>query len=123
MKFIIAMLALVAAEDPDCTDEANAAEEFATDECKAACGDDLAATDVEGCPAYDDGTGDDDDDNEPSGDVPEGDAEEAGSAALPIILVLAAIGGLAGAFYCHKTKKACFAPKDGGEGGAKESLI
>merc|ERR1712110_1268403 len=40
---------------------------------------------------------------------------------LIIVLVLAAVGGLAGAFYCKHQKKACFKEKP--EGGKFESLI
>lgn len=45
------------------------------------------------------------------------DAAEDGGMVLPIVLVLAALGGLGGAFYCHKEKKACFSKSD--EGGHK----
>merc|ERR1711981_1130770 len=40
---------------------------------------------------------------------------------LIIVLALAAVGGLAGAFYCKHQKKACFKEKP--EGGKFESLI
>ena len=43
------------------------------------------------------------------------------STGLIIVLVLAAVGGLAGAFYCKHQKKACFKEKP--EGGKFESLI
>ena len=42
------------------------------------------------------------------------------STGLIIVLVLAAVGGLAGAFYCKHQKKACFKEKP--EGGKFESL-
>jgi len=46
---------------------------------------------------------------------------EGSSTGLIIVLVLAAVGGLAGAFYCKHQKKACFKEKP--EGGKFESLI
>ena len=48
--------------------------------------------------------------------------EGGGSTGLIVVLVLAAVGGLAGAFYCKQNKKACFAEK-AEEGGYKETLI
>ena len=53
--------------------------------------------------------------------TPDGCNEGGSSTGLIIVLVLAAVGGLAGTFYCKQNKKACFAEK--AEGGKFESLI
>ena len=124
MKFaLVALLGFAAAEedacaDVDCEDDANAendccVEEEEEDACAEVDCEDEANAENDCCAEEEDNS------------ETEGGEEEAGSAVVPIILVLAAIGGLAGTFYCHKTKKACFAPKDGagGEGGHKETLI
>ena len=62
----------------------------------------------------------DEDDKECKIVLPE---EAGGSTGLIVVLVLAAVGGLAGAFYCKQNKKACFADKADQEGGYKETLI
>ena len=46
----------------------------------------------------------------------------AGSPVLAIILVIAAVGGLAGVGYCYSQKKMCFAAK-AEEGGYMEALV
>merc|ERR1719199_2071257 len=112
MKFALALAALTFARAEDAVEDENA--DDAAEECDEESEAFLEAVEAAAAEVDDECEGD---------DCPTGE-EEAGSAALPIILVLAAIGGLAGAFYCHKNNKACFAKKDAApEGGFKESLI
>jgi len=79
--------------------------------CECKCGDDA-----------DEDCDDDADDDDKTCKIVAAPEEAGGSTGLIVVLVLAAVGGLAGAFYCKQNKKACFAEKTE-EGGAFESLI